>query len=52
LGRAKGLPKTVFPVPMEIDREIAALKLASMGTAVDKLTLAQKKYLADWREGT
>jgi adenosylhomocysteinase len=52
LGRAKGLQKTVFPVPMEIDREIAALKLASMGTAVDKLTLAQKKYLADWREGT
>jgi adenosylhomocysteinase len=52
LGRAKGLQKSVFPVPMEIDREIAALKLASMGTAVDKLTLAQKKYLADWREGT
>jgi adenosylhomocysteinase len=52
LGRAKGLQKTVFPVPMEIDREIAALKLASMGTAVDKLTTAQKKYLADWREGT
>jgi adenosylhomocysteinase len=52
LGQAKGLPKNVFPVPPEIDREIAALKLASMGTAVDKLTSAQKKYLADWREGT
>jgi len=52
LGKAKGLPKTVFPVPGEIDREIAALKLASMGTAIDKLTPAQKKYLADWREGT
>ena len=52
LGRGKGLAKTVFPVPEEIDREIAALKLASMGTAVDKLTPAQKKYLADWREGT
>ena len=52
LGRAKGLPKSVFPVPLEIDEEIAALKLDSMGTAVDRLTPAQKKYLADWREGT
>jgi adenosylhomocysteinase len=52
LNRGKGLAKKVFPVPEEIDREIAALKLASMGAAVDRLTPAQKKYLADWREGT
>ena len=52
LGQAKGLPKSVFPVPLEIDEEIAALKLDSMGTAVDRLTPAQKRYLADWREGT
>jgi adenosylhomocysteinase len=52
LGQAKRLPKSVFPVPLEIDEEIAALKLASMGTAVDRLTSAQKRYLADWREGT
>ncbi len=52
LGQAKGLTKSVFPVPLEIDKEIAALKLASMGTVIDKLTPAQKKYLADWREGT
>ena len=52
LGRAKGLAKSVFPVPREIDEEIAALKLASMGSAIDKLTPAQKKYLGDWREGT
>jgi adenosylhomocysteinase len=52
LGQAKGLPKSVFPVPLEIDEEIAALKLASMGTAVDRLTPSQKRYLADWREGT
>jgi adenosylhomocysteinase len=52
LGRAKGLAKSVFPVPLEIDEEIASLKLASMGSAVDKLTPAQKKYLGDWREGT
>ncbi len=52
LGKARGLPRSVFPVPLEIDEEIAALKLASMGTAVDRLTPAQKRYLADWREGT
>jgi len=52
LGRAKGLAKSVFPVPLEIDEQIASLKLASMGTAIDTLTAVQKKYLADWREGT
>jgi len=52
LGQAKRLPKSVFPVPLEIDEEIAALKLDSMGTAVDRLTPSQKRYLADWREGT
>jgi adenosylhomocysteinase len=52
LGRAQGLPRSVFPVPAEIDAEIAALKLDSMGAAVDRLTPAQKKYLAGWREGT
>jgi len=52
VGRAERLEREVFPVPREIDEEIAALKLGSMGTAIDKLTAAQKKYLADWREGT
>jgi adenosylhomocysteinase len=39
-------------VPGAIDREIAALKLASMGVSIDKLTPAQRKYLEDWEEGT
>ncbi len=52
LGHGQGLDKKVFPVPKEIDEAIAALKLASMGAAIDKLTAGQKKYLADWREGT
>jgi len=52
LERGEGLERTVFPVPREIDEEIAALKLASMGSAIDKLTAAQRKYLGDWREGT
>jgi adenosylhomocysteinase len=48
----RSLEKKVYPVPGAIDREIAALKLASMGVSIDKLTPAQKKYLADWEEGT
>jgi adenosylhomocysteinase len=52
LDRAKGLANAVFPVPVEIDEEIASLKLLSMGTAIDKLTPAQRKYLGNWREGT
>ena len=48
----KSLEKKVYPVPEAIDREIAALKLASMGVSIDKLTPAQKKYLEDWEEGT
>ena len=48
----RSLEKKVYPVPGAIDREIAALKLTSMGVSIDKLTPAQKKYLADWEEGT
>src|SRR3954469_5481401 len=48
----KKLENKVYPVPEEIDREIARLKLKSMGVKVDKLTPAQEKYLASWNEGT
>ncbi len=48
----KKLSRQVYPVPAEIDREIARLKLRSMGVAIDKLTPAQEKYLASWEEGT
>ncbi len=46
------LEKRVHPVPEEIDRQIAALKLRSMGIAIDELTPEQQKYLASWEEGT
>jgi adenosylhomocysteinase len=52
LEHARTLEKRVYPVPREIDERIAALKLGSMGAAIDKLTAAQKKYQDDWREGT
>jgi len=47
-----GLKKQVYPVPEAIDREIARLKLESMGIRIDRLTAEQKKYLKGWREGT
>jgi len=46
------LQKKVYPVPKEIDEEIARLKLKAMGVKIDKLTPEQKKYLAGWEEGT
>ncbi len=53
LVKNKGkLEVKVHPVPEEIDKEVARLKLAAMGVAIDKLTAAQAKYLASWQEGT
>jgi adenosylhomocysteinase len=46
------LEKRVYPVPEEIDREIARLKLASMGIEIDVLTAAQLQYMTSWEEGT
>lgn len=46
------LEKRVYPVPKEIDKEIARLKLASMGVEIDTLTPEQEKYLASWEMGT
>jgi len=46
------LEKKVYPVPPAIDREIARLKLESMGVHADKLTKEQEDYLASWSEGT
>jgi len=42
----------VYPVPEKIDREIARLKLKSMGVKIDLLTSEQKKYLNSWESGT
>jgi len=46
------LDNKVYPVPPEIDAEIARLKLATMGVDIDRLTEEQAKYLASWDEGT
>ncbi len=46
------MERRVYPVPEEIDHEIARLKLATMGLDIDTLTAAQAAYLASWEEGT
>lgn len=49
---AKNLNKRVYTLPPEIDREIALLKLQTMGIEIDELTEEQEKYLSSWGEGT
>jgi adenosylhomocysteinase len=49
---AKKLEPKVYSVPVEIDRDVARLKLESMGVAIDKLTPEQEEYLSSWAEGT
>ncbi|MBW2021353.1 MAG: adenosylhomocysteinase [Deltaproteobacteria bacterium] len=46
------MQKKVYPVPEEIDREIARLKLESLGVKIDTLTEEQRAYLASWHMGT
>ncbi len=49
---AKRLEKKVYGVPEHIDKEIARLKLKSMGIEIDHLTEEQEKYLRSWQVGT
>lgn len=50
--KGKSLTNQVYTVPVEIDKEIARLKLAALGMKIDTLTAEQKKYLASWEMGT
>ena len=50
--RPQRLPADVYPVPAEIDQDVARLKLASMAITIDELTEEQRKYLSSWEEGT
>ncbi len=52
IKHAKQLEKKVYGVPVDIDNEIARLKLEAMNVAIDKLTDQQVKYLNSWEEGT
>jgi len=46
------LQANVYPVPKQIDADIARLKLAAMGITIDALTPEQETYLASWQSGT
>ncbi len=49
---AHKLGKAVHPVPEAIDKNIAAMKLKTLGITIDNLTPKQKKYLSSWKTGT
>ncbi len=51
-NKAGAFKNKVYPVPKEIDDEIARLKLESMNTSIDVLTPEQEEYLASWDMGT
>jgi adenosylhomocysteinase len=42
----------VYPVPADIDAEVARLKLHAMGVEIDRLTKEQEEYLRSWEQGT
>jgi len=50
-NKSKLKPK-VYPVPEEIDKQVARLKLNSMGINIDSLTPEQEEYLTSWEQGT
>ncbi len=52
LRNYKSLQPNVYTIPDDVDREIARLKLASLGVRIDTLTEEQARYLASWEEGT
>lgn len=52
LARNRDLDAGVYPVPEEIDRQVARLKLRSLGVEIDTLTAEQIDYLSSWETGT
>ncbi|MBI2756658.1 MAG: adenosylhomocysteinase [Chloroflexi bacterium] len=46
------LEPTVYDVPLAIDREVARLKLESLGVTIDTLSAEQETYLSSWNTGT
>jgi len=51
-ANAANLEPSVYGIPDEIDREVARLKLLSMGIRIDPMTAAQKAYSESWESGT
>jgi adenosylhomocysteinase len=51
-GLREPLALGVHGVPVELDEDVARLKLAAMGVGIDTLTPEQEKYLSGWEQGT
>jgi len=50
LARHRGeLPPGVHPLPPEIDREIASIKLATLGVSIDFMTPEQEEFRRRWQ---
>lgn len=52
VANAETLEPRVYEVPVDIDKEVARLKLETMGIRIDELTAEQRAYLEGWEEGT
>jgi adenosylhomocysteinase len=52
LKSGKDLPAGLHDVPSTIDKDVARLKLESMGAKLDVLTPAQELYLNSWEHGS
>jgi adenosylhomocysteinase len=46
------LENRVYAVPEDLDKQVARMKLESMGVTIDRLTAEQEHYLSSWSEGT
>ncbi|HET7699660.1 MAG TPA: adenosylhomocysteinase [Candidatus Limnocylindria bacterium] len=52
LKNAGTLAPQVYPVPRELDEEIARRKLEAMGMRIDTMTEQQRVYSTSWKAGT
>jgi adenosylhomocysteinase len=52
IARADQLEPAIYTLPEELDRQVATIKLGTMGCGLEVLTEEQKHYLASWQEGT
>jgi adenosylhomocysteinase len=50
--KGKRFENKVYDIPAEQDQEIAGVKLATMGSKIDKLTKEQANYIDDYSAGT
>ena len=52
LKNGRDLQPKVYPVPHELDQDIARRKLAAMGMRIDTMTDEQETYANSWKAGT